>query len=145
MDRSQGNCPWPLAKITETRKAGEVAIALHGRPRIVLDAAHMHAENPGEGGFLGPCAGNLSKGDQKPEDKAVREHVLVGEEHGASSALRKELFERETEGRTVNPGSCRWVLVDMIWNWATSRADRKRARRTSPLPHRDDPHDMSCF
>ena len=68
-----------------------------------MDAAH--AEDPGEADFLGPCVEILSKGDQKPKDKAIREQVLVGEEHGASSALRKE---GETEGRTVNLG--RWVL-----------------------------------
>ena len=133
MDRSQGNWPWPLVKITETRKAGEVA--LHGRISIVLDAAH--SENPGEGDFLGPCVEILSKGDQKPKDKAIREQVLVGEEHGASSALRKE---GETEGRTANPG--RWVLVDLIWNGTTAREERQRTRRTSSLPHRYDLHDV---
>ena len=103
MDRSQGNWPWPLVKITETWKAG--AVTLHGR--IVLDAAY--AENPGEGDFLGPCVEILSKGDQKPKDKAIREQALVGEEHSASSALRKE---GETEGRTANAGRC--VLLDLI-------------------------------
>ena len=35
----------PLGSITETRKAGEVAPALHRR--AVLDAAHTDLENPG--------------------------------------------------------------------------------------------------
>ena len=84
---------------------------------------------------MGPCVEILCKGDQKPKDKAIREQVLVGEEHGASSALRKE---GETEGRTVNPG--RWVLVDLIWNGTTAREERQRTRRTSSLPHRYDLH-----
>ena len=50
---------------------------------------------------MGPCDEILSKGDQKPKDIAIREQILVGGEHGASSALMKE---GETEGRTVNPG-----------------------------------------
>ena len=135
MDRSQGNWPWPLAKITETRKAGEVA--LHGR--IALGAAH--AENPGEGDFLGPCIcvhveilSKLVKGDQKPKDKAAREQVLVGVMHGASSALREE---GETEGRAANPG--RWVLVDLIWNNSKRRAAKGPGvlPNFTALPYRD--------
>ena len=65
-------------------------MALHRR--AVLDAEH--AEAIGEEGPLGPCAKTTSKGDQIPKDKAIifcdREQVLVGVEHGASSALRKE-------------------------------------------------------
>ena len=94
--------------------------------KIVLDAAH--AEHSGEGDVLGPCVEILSKGDQKPKDKAIREQVLVGEERCAWIALRKE---GETEGRTVNP--CRWVLVDLSWNGTTAREERQKTRRTSSL------------
>ena len=78
----------------------------------------------------------LSKGDQKPKDKAMREQVLVGVEHSAWSALRQA---RETEGRATNPG--KWVLVELIWNGTTAREERHRTRRASPLAHRDDLHD----
>ena len=129
--QDRARSPWthgtqPRGLALTTRKdhrnteAGEAAL----HRTIVLDAAH--AETPGEGDFLGPFVGTLSKGDQNPKDKAIRAQVLVIVEHGASSALmfRKE---GETEGRAANPG--RWILVDLIWNGTTAREVQQRTRR----------------